>query len=292
MNSTVTAKMGKAWPNIQMHVDQFMSGIGPEGVPLVDFETECLASVFIPDRPSVLAALKRKKLLFPVRDGLAVRVFRENPEDRRFEDKSPHTAGYEFARSALALMIALTAVVEANDMPDAERRAREREAVRWIGLLARRHIAKGTSVPAMRGAMWAAYKPAAMAVLARLEAVFDPAGEVEEVVLKEPTKRLPNGLTHHMRIVEMIRRAGPPGMVKTELQRRFPSPRPKADEIDAILSDIEGAELVVSAMVRLRESGRPGRRYFHSDYGLPPVVDGIMRPRPIKHYLSDEVNDE
>ena len=174
----------------------------------------------------------------------------------------------------MALMVALTDAVEAEGMTPPERRAREREGARRIGELARRHIERGTPVPAMRDAMWKAYKPEPMRVLARFEAMFDPGSEVAAVELAPLARRLPNGLPPHDRLIAIIQRASRRGVWRSELRMRFPHPRPRMDDLTTMLGEIEQAEMVACATLRLVPHGRYGLRYFHCDYGLPRVVGG------------------
>lgn len=272
---TEVRRQGAGWEPLCRRIAAFMQKVGPEGIPLVDFERECLGPVFVPERPAVIKALKGKRLIWPVRDGLAWRVFAEKPANRRFE-RGDESALDQFLRVLAPHMRRLTLAVRAKpDAFDPESSRREAEAARQIAAIVRRHVSKGLDLDEIRTALGETFAPEAVEALTIRERVLQRGSERTIVAVPEPRKRIPNGLPPHERLVALIQKAGRKGITKTELVNSF-QPRRPAAEIAALLREIEeDVGLIQSLKVKLSRKGRPAQRYWHSSFETPNIINGI-----------------
>jgi len=274
---TEVRRLGGGWPHLIRRVETYMRGVSADGIPIVEFENACLADVFVHDRPAILKALKGKRLVFPVRDGVAVRVFAAPPKKRRFERGD--TSSLDQCLRVLAPHMHGLAAIVANDggIEDRESRRRGTEAGRQIVELVSRHVDRGLDLDKLRNALAITFNAEAVEALSRRQPILR-VGSDRTIVARPPErpKRIPTGLDPHDKLMALVRKAGAKGVTKSSLVNSFQPRRPTA-EIDELLHEIEKADFIVSGMMRLGGKGRPARRYFHADFGLPALVNG----RPI-----------
>lgn len=272
---TEVRRLGAGWEPLCRRIATFMQEVGPEGIPRVDFERECLGHIDMSYWPGIVRALKGKGLIFPVRDGVAWRVFRERPANRRFETVDESDLD-QFLRVLAPHMRRLTLTVRARpDDRDPESRRREVEAARQIAMIVRRHVGKGLDLDKIRAGIADTFTAESVAALTNWERVLQRGSERMIAAVPEPRKRIPNGLPPHERLVALIEKAGRKGITKTDLVNSF-QPRRPAAEIAALLKEIEeDVGLIQSLKVKLSRKGRPAQRYWHSSFETPDVINGI-----------------
>lgn len=274
---TEVRRLGGGWPHLIRRVESYMRGISTEGISLVEFEAACLAEVFVPDRPAILKALKGKRLVFPVRDGTAVRVFAQPPEKRRFE-RGDTSALDQCLRVLAPHMHALAGVVAGNGgIEDRESRRREAEAARQIVELVTRHVDRGLDLDALRNALAITFNAEAVEALSRRQPILRVGGKARDVPAKPEappaSRRIPNGLPPHDKALALAKKAGPKGITKTTLHKAI-QPRLPMAEFDTILDDLTSTALVSTMTLKLTAKGRPALVIFHADYDPPRVVNG------------------
>ncbi|WP_311276153.1 hypothetical protein [Methylobacterium sp. WCS2018Hpa-22] len=264
------------WQRIIRQVTDRASSIPPEGIPLSVFEADCLESVFLLDRPEIVRALASKKLIFPVRDGVEVRVFGAKPESRRFA-KPRESETDRFLSVVAPHMLRLSeTIAERESVTTAEARSRELRAVAQISTLMRRHVERGANLASLRAGMWKTFREDVMKALASREPMMARDAIVSEIQSAKPKpKRIVSGLDRHERIVAIVRKAGTRGATKTDVCRAF-NPKPSMREVDTMLGELIEAEMIQGAEMRLQRRGKPAMRYFLPSVPMPTLGTDLV----------------
>lgn len=271
---TEVRRLGAGWPVLIRRVEAYMQQVGSEGVPLVEFEEACLGEVFFHDRHAIVRALKGKRVIFPVRDGVAWRVFPQMPENRRFE-RDDETAVEQCLRVLAPHMRGLTRIVRARGgVADREGRRREAEATGQIVTLVMRHVGKGLDLDEIRTALEDTFTAEAVETLTRRQPILKVGSSL--VSLPKRPKRAPriaNGLLPHDKIVALVKKARPKGITKTLLHKAY-QPRIPMAEFDVLLADLTGAGFIDTATMKVSHKGRPALVCVHPEFSMPNVVNG------------------
>ncbi|GJD31475.1 hypothetical protein PMNALOAF_2734 [Methylobacterium adhaesivum] len=266
-------RLGLRWEALQSAVSSFMASAPTDGVPLWQFEEQCLPWIAPEDRPAIVKALRGKRLIFPVRNGAVVRIFATVPTSRLFEPPADVPLD-QFLRAVSPHMHRLAEIVGSREAePMRANRSVEAEASRLLSAIMQRHFDKGLDLGGARAALWRTFHADVMAVVMRRNPILARESRVSVVApRKVKPKKVAAGLPLPERIVALVGKAGKAGLVKTDLRRALPRPRPSAADLDETIVSLTESGLLQTATVKLTVRGKPGLRLFSAGADVPRVM--------------------
>ena len=277
--SKVQRRMRGQWSIVLNRADRYARDIPPDGVSRGRFVADVLSDVDPRDCEEVVELLGRRRVVWLSRYRGEVTVYGQRPEaspERALVGSRPIDGLFaDLGPLLLDATLKAEALRPRGTPPEAEEAARV--SVGRILAVCRRKAASGLPLADMRAAMWCVLSPRLMKEIAYHEPRLQQASNAEAFAAEPPRpQRLPRGLTPKAKAKALVERAGLDGITRTGVLKAI-QPRMSANDLAAVIGELEGEGAIVWGEMRLHDGVRRGVRLFSAAVGLPRVrPDGTM----------------